>query len=216
MVYPYIEGVSLDKILHEGSYTLAEATQWSEQLIESFEIVRSIPVIDWGKGIDSESENYSEWYDFLFSYLKEQEKKGPRIADLRYERLVDTINKYQNNIKKEVNSSALVCADVNARNYLITQKRELICIHTPMMWRADPAVPFGDALVHLDNSLFGKCFKNMTRYPAYRTYLYAAFSAYVILAYVERFSTEPLEKALPWGGNRPLLDILDHYLDLLN
>lgn len=216
VIYPFIEGVSLDKILQSESYSLEEAQHWSSQMIQSFEILRDVYVDGWGKGKSNDNECHDTWFSFLFSYLEEQKLKGPKIAVLRYDALISTINKYKKNIEKAVTRPSLVCGDVNARNYLITPARNLICIHTPMMWRSDPAVPYGDALVHLDSSLFGDCFYKLADYPNYRMWLYAAFSAYVILAYVERFSSEPLEKALPWGGKRSLLDILDYYLNILN
>lgn len=216
VIYPFIEGVSLDVVLRKDKYSLNQANHWSSQMIQSFEILKNIKVHRWGRGLYSNNKCYDSWLSFFFSYLKEQRLKGPQIAELRYDDLINVINKYKKSIEKEVKQPSLVCGDVNARNYLISADGNLICIHTPMVWRSDPAVPYGDALVHLDRSLFGDCFNKLSNYPCYRMWLYAAFSAYVILVYIERYSNEPLAKALPWGRGRPLLEILDFYLDILN
>jgi hypothetical protein len=102
---------------------------------------------------------------------------------------------------------------MNLRNFLITQPdRNLKMIHLPNFWQADPAIPYSEAMVHLDQSVLLSALLDKIGYPKWRLYFYAAYSAYVILVYVERFGNTTLNEALPWGGKRPLMQILDEYL----
>lgn len=214
-IYPFIEGQSLDTVDFRNA-PKGEVEKWAEQLHESFELIRTAETVEgFGRRSVDKKPNYSTWMDFVFWYIGNQANKGPRMAALRYDALRNAFERYAGSIQQDVSTPSLVCGDVNLRNYLITPENDLVCIHSPMLWHGDPAVPYGDAAVHLDSSLLGELFLERGGYPAYRIHLYAAFSAFAILVYIERFNETPLEQALCWGGVRPLLDIFDDHLGQL-
>ena len=214
-IYPFVEGQSLDTVDFR-SVSKNEVEKWAGQLHESFELIRMAENVEgFGRRSMDKKPSYSTWMDFIFWYIENQAIKGPRMAALRYDALRKAFERYASSIQQDVCAPSLVCGDVNLRNYLITPKNDLVCIHSPMLWHGDPAVPYGDAAVHLDSSLLGEQFLSRGGYPAYRIHLYAAFSAFAILVYIERFNDTPLETALCWGGKRPLLEIFDDHLGRL-
>ena len=214
-IYPFLEGQSLDAIDFRNEPTEVVA-RWADQLHESFELIRTAEQVHgFGRTSVGKSPDWPTWMDFIYWYLDNQATKGPRMAQLRYEVIKSAFDCHAEEIASCVLEPSLVCGDVNLRNYIITPDNNLVCIHSPMLWHGDPAVSYGDAAVHLDSSELGELFIKRGGFPDSRIHLYAAFSAFAILVYIERFGDEPLEKALCWGGMRPLLTILDEHLDKL-
>ena len=98
---------------------------------------------------------------------------------------------------------------------LRTSDRALVLLNAPVVWAGDAAHPYGEALVHFDQTKLASMFASLASLPAWRLHLYAALNAYIILAYAERFSGTPLEQVRPWGRERPLLVLLDEHLQML-
>lgn len=211
-VSPYLDGESLDAVLQTRPTDQVPGALWADQLAESFAALGDLHVQGFGRPRAGRGDMFAAWPDFLCWYLDRQGRKAPRIASLRFELLRSVVAGLDDRLRREVRHPTLVSGDVNLRNFLVDTKGNLVCLHTPILWHADPAVPFGEAGVHLDHTTIGNVIWEHCGLPKYRLHLYAAFSAYVILAYVERFSPEPLEVAKTWGGTRPLLEILDEHL----
>lgn len=211
-VHPYIEGVTLDKVLLSGSYNEHQAKIWGKQLEEYFTALREVSYDGFGKISQQSKPDSKIWMDFIYDYLERQRKKGPLMAQKRFHILCSAFRRYEGQINQEIITPMVVCGDVNTRNYIISEKANLVCIHTPMLWNADPAVPYGDAMVHLDQTPILDELLYHLEFPQYRLHLYAALSAYTILVFMERYSNIPLEDAKPWGRIRPLLEIFDEHI----
>lgn len=217
VVAEYLEGTPLDEIVSTGNYTVQESAQWAKTICEIHNSLANIEAVGFGRPKLNHSEiSFSSLSEFLNWYLEKQVLRGPKMATLRYQKLkkifeilipmLDKINIYPK----------LISADVNSKNFLITlPDRELKIIHLPNIWHADPAIPFGEALVHLDGSQLLDELLKLKSFENWRLYFYASFSAYIILVFVERFSNISIKIARPWGASRPLFEILDDYLEKL-
>ena len=208
-VSPYIAGESLDSVLAAGDYGEATALQWARQLESMFGLIAGIPAVGFGRAVLGGDPTFKRWSEFLDWYLLRQRDKGPILAKLWFDRLWSAFEHSRDALDDAVPSPRLLSADVNARNYLVVgQARDLVCIHTPILWHGDPAVSYGEAFVHLDSTPIADALRNGCAFPDWRLHFYSAFSAYVILAYVERYDPTPLDQAVAWGGKRPLMRLL--------
>lgn len=214
-VYPYINGESFDKVVNDDNYSQFQAKLWADQIETTFNCIRSQSVERFGKRDSNKNPQYNRWMDFVYDYLENQKSKGPIMATYKYDELLDVFKKYEDRIDGEVLRPSLVCGDCNLRNYIVDNKGNLICIHTPMLWHADPALPYGDLMVHLDQTNILTYLINPLNYPEYRLHLYAAFSAYAILVFTERFSKLDLKDAKPWGRKRSLIEIFNEHISCL-
>lgn len=213
VIAPYIEGTSLDSLTSSGQFSSKHARVWANDIHTILQLVQLVPVSGFGRPRLGKEFEYSTWTDFLERYLQQQCKKAPFLASIRFEHIWSTFNRLRLRLDKHTPLPKLINADVNARNFLVVPPNDhLRLIHMPVLWHGDPAASYGEAVIHFHDTAIAKELMSLCRFPAWRIHFYAAFSAYVILAYVERFGPYPLETALPWGGHRPLLDLLDEHL----
>ncbi len=216
VIAPYVKGESFDKVLSRGSYSLEQANFWAKDLNRMFCRLKTIPVEGFGRPRNHRAPSFRSWTAFLNWYLESQRKKGPRLAEMRYQRLRRVFERLVLSLDDQVRTPTLVAADVNARNFLVVQlDNRLQMIHMPVIWHGDPALPYGEMMIHLHDTSVASKLLELVDYPMWRIHFYAAFSAYVILAFAERFVSTPLNKVTPWGGRRTLLQLLDEHLDML-
>ncbi|NUP41197.1 MAG: hypothetical protein HOY76_30295 [Streptomyces sp.] len=165
-----------------------------------------------GSGHQAEHER---WSDALGAYLEEQRRKGPRTSALRHPALADALRRLADRLDAECGPPRVIPTDVNSRNFLIAEPgRKLVALNFPVIWQGDPAMPFGILQLHLDDTPMAAALAEGT-WPRWRIHFYAAYHAFVICVYVERFTRVPLEEATPWGRRRPLLGLFDTHLRLM-
>lgn len=211
----YVEGERFDDVLLREDATPEEQRRWADQMHELFAAIARVPVSGFGAPATPGRATAERWSAFLAAYLERQRHKAPRLAGIRYAALAAALARITAALDATVTSPVLVPADVNLRNFLVTGSRSLVVINVPLLWHGDPAEPYGDALIHVDGRQIADRLREHADAEPWRLSFYAAFAAYCVLAYVERFADEPLDKARPWGGRRPLLDILDEHLEVL-
>lgn len=213
VVAPFYEGKSLDAVLELGDVTQAEAERWARTMHEMFAVIATVPVTFFGRPRVNTPPTFSRWTAFLQWYLLRQKKKAPHLASMRYERLASAFRRIAPILDDATQRPTLVPADVNLRNFLVrSSERQLVMIHLPILWHGDTAVPYGESAIHLDRTIIGKELLELGAFSSSRIDWYAAFSAYVVLAFAERFHPSPLAEVRAWGGHRPLLEILDERL----
>ncbi|WP_439657632.1 hypothetical protein ACSHWB_35300 [Lentzea sp. HUAS TT2] len=208
LIAEYVTGRTLDECL--GTAKPAAAAGWAGQLDDLVEAVARIPVTGYGKvrlGPDGLCAENDSWPEFLGDYLEGQRVKAPRLAGLRHDRLRRALRAFHTGLVAAAPVPRLVPADVNLRNF-VAGPSGLVCCNIPVLWAGDPDAARGEALLHWA----GTAGEPVLRSESPLLHFYAAFHAYVILAYVERFSPEPLDRATPWGCDTPLLQLLDEHL----
>jgi hypothetical protein len=208
LIAAYVHGRTLDECLATAKPPAAGG--WASQLSDLIEAVGRIPVTGFGKvrlGPDGLRADHDSWPGFLEDYLEGQRVKAPRLASLRYDRLRRALVAARAELAAAAPHPRLVLADVNLRNFVVGSSG-LVCCNIPVLWAGDPAASRGEALLHWS----GTAGESVLAGTSGLLHFYAAFHAYVILAYVERFSPEPLDRATPWGSNTPLLQLLDEHL----
>ncbi|MCI3934367.1 hypothetical protein [Streptomyces sp. AN091965] len=208
----YVEGPCLADVL--ATAPTATAQDWAGQWHAMMRLVAARPASGFGKADARGHAEHRTWSGFLSAYLERQRRKAPRLAALRYAPLAETLTRLRAPLDRAAPVPTLLSADVNHRNFLVTADG-LHCVNVPVLWAGDPAACYGEALVHWDGSHGARRLVELSGAPAWRLHWYAAFHAYVILAFVERFSPEPLAEARPWGGRSPLLSLLDRHLTAL-
>ncbi|MFD9357951.1 hypothetical protein [Streptomyces sp. NPDC060031] len=208
----YLEGPCLADVLATAPAATAEA--WAGQWHTMMRLVAARPASGFGKADARGHAEHRTWSDFLHTYLERQRRKAPRLAALRHAAVAEALTGLSAPLDAAAPTPTLLSADVNHRNFLVTAAG-LHCVNVPVLWAGDPAACYGEALVHWDGSPGLRRLVALSGAPAWRLHWYAAFHAYVILAFVERFSPEPLADARPWGGRRPLLSLLDRHLAAL-
>ena len=217
VVSPFLNGVSLDIGITDSQFDDDDRRRWALQMHEAMVQISRISVKGFGRPYVNRPPRFRTWTSFLEWYMERQRFKGPRIAGMRYKRIRGAFDRLHKQFDADVLKPTLVPADVNARNFLIcTDCAHLRMIHAPIFWHGDPAVPYGEASVHFGHTSMGKHLLRQIDYPAWRVNWYAAFAAYVILVYSERFDITPLDAVRPWGGGPPLLEILDQNLRRLS
>jgi hypothetical protein len=213
---PYLEGRSLDRALADGCCTPDHAERWAEEWAAVMAALASIPVRGYGRSPLDLQASWTTWSGFLHAYLAEQREKGPQLAAERHAQVAALLAAVADELDRAVPAPVLIPGDSNNRNFLVRHDGSLTCMNLPVMWQGDFAKPYGEAMVHGDQTLLAERVRERAAaagIDAWRLHFYAAYHAYVVLAYAERFAPEPLQAVAPWGRVRPLLEILDEHLD---
>lgn len=214
VIAPYIEGVSFDSVVREGSFSPEQAKRWANDLHQTFQLLQTLPAAGFGRPTPAKPPSFRSWSSFLGSYLHRQRDKAARMAKMRFKPLWKAFERLQKKLDAQTRRPYVINADANARNYLIASpSNRLLQIHMPNVQHGDPAVPYGDAMIHFHDSPIEYELLNLCDYPRWRLRFYAAVAAYAILVFCERVDSAPLEEAVPWGRDRPLLELLDENLD---
>ena len=217
VISPYIEGISLDSFISEGNFSVDQARLWANDLHRIFLHLRSLPAQGFGKPTLGKSPDFNSWTRFLALYLNRQKEKAPRLAKMRFKQILDTLERLSQELDSQTPIPRVINGDTNARNFLVVPPTCRLCqIHMPNVQYGDPAVPYGEAMIHFYDTPIVDELHNLCRFPRWRLHFYAAFLAYAILAYTENSESSPLEEAVAWGGHRPLLELLDEHLEALN
>lgn len=210
----YVPGVPLADLVPRAGEV--ESHEWAKQVRRVIDAVTTLPVMGFGKVRVAENSRrlfgeHESWPSFLFDYLERQRLKAPRLARLRYHRLLSAVRAMESELTEV--PARLMPADVNLRNYVV-DGLAVTCTNIPVVWSGDPIAAYGESVLHWSDTAGEDVFVRAAGESALRRlHLYAAFHAYVILAYVERFSSEPLEEATPWGASTPLLTLFDRHLE---
>jgi hypothetical protein len=212
----YIDGTTLDEILASGAYDAADALRWACDLELLQEAVATRPVRGFGRCDSAFTAPAESWSEFLREYLEEQRSKAPQTAAWAYARMSSLLTRVQHRIDEEVGQPRAILADINNRNFCVrASDRRLVLLNAPVVWCADPAHPYGESMIHHDETALGAAFLKRAAFPRWRLHLYASMNAYIILAYAERFSSVPLSRVAPWGRTRPLRELFDQHMRLL-
>jgi len=211
---PYVPGRTLDEVLPDAEADAAR--DLAEQVCRIVDAVTAVPVQGYGKvrlerGGKTLRAGDPDWCAFLARYLERQRHKAPRLAALRHGVLLAALRDLEPRLARAADRPRLLHADVNLRNFVVDETT-VTCVNLPVAWSGDPAAVYGEALVHWSGTAGEAVFRRAGRAAGPLLDFYAAFHAYVILAYVERFSPEPLERAAAWGGRTPLLELFDRHV----
>ncbi|MEV6310558.1 hypothetical protein AB0M10_18415 [Streptomyces sp. NPDC051840] len=205
----HVAGPTLDQRIDDASDDTSRA--WARELVRLLDLVAAVPVTGFGKLPDGLEAGHPSWSAFLRDYLAEQRDKAPGLASLRHAGLHALLDSAAGHLDAEVPVPRLVAADINNRNFVVTD-RGPVCVNLPVLWAGDPLFAHGQALLHRAGTAGAAWLAD--RYAGWRLHLSAAYHAYVVLAYVERFAGVPLEEATPWGRQTPLLELHDRHLEL--
>ncbi|HEX6343764.1 hypothetical protein [Umezawaea sp.] len=203
----YVEG----PLLAEAFGGPGPVAEWAGQLADLLDDVAGIAVTGFGRLSDDLRAPWPTWSSFLLDYLEEQRRKAPALARARHAALHTVLTAAAPLLDAAAPVPRLVAADVNNRNFVIGADG-LVCVNLPVLWGGDPAAAHGQSLLHWAGTGGEAVLARRSGAPRWRLHLYAAFHAYVVLAYAERFSPEPLHAVAPWGRTTPLLDLLDRHL----
>jgi hypothetical protein len=208
---PYLPGVSLDQVLLSSRLEPAQVDKLVDCWQRIMGILRSQPANGFGALYAPGGPSMATWPGYLLAQLEEQRIKGPKTALLYYSKLRSAMTSVDDQLAECV-TPALVPADSNNRNFLVAPDGRLVCINLPALWHGHWLKPWGEALVHWDGTALADRVFDLMREHTQLLHFYAAHQAYIILVFGERFSPPPLERLQPWGGRRPLMDILDDHL----
>ncbi len=215
-IAPYIEGTSLDSFISQGRVSVDQGRLWANDLHRIFQHLRTLPAQGFGKPTLVRGPGFDSWTSFLAWYLKRQKEKGPRLAKMRFKQLLGIFESLSQELDSQNPIPRVINGDTNARNFLVVSPTNRLCqIHMPNVQYGDPAVPYGEAMIHFYGTPIVDELHKLCRFPRWRLHFYAAFLAYTILAYTERSESSPLEEVVAWGGHRPLLELLDEHLEVL-
>lgn len=215
-IRPYIDGSSLDSVIRKGAYSHEQAKAWAGDLHRMFQHLLTIPAEGFGRPTLAGSPRFASWSDYMDAYLNQQRDKASRMAAMRFKPLRECFESLRNKLDEETPVPRVINADPNARNYLVVSpSNRLRQIHMPNIQHGDPAAPYGDAMIHYHGTPILDELLKLSAFPSWRLHFYAAFAAYAILVFCERFNSSPLEEAVPWGVDRPLLELLDENLEAL-
>ncbi|OKI02556.1 hypothetical protein A6A06_16200 [Streptomyces sp. CB02923] len=201
----YVPGPTLDSVLPTAGHSAGE---WAGRLADLLDELAAVKVAGFGKLDADMTADQPSWSAFLHTYLDEQRGKAPALARMRHDALRELLTGLTTRLDEETPEPGLVAADINNRNFVVSDTGP-VCVNLPVLWAGDPAAAFGQALIHWAGSAGTRVLAERSGAPAWRLHFYAAYHAYVILAYVERFAPVPLTEATPWGANTPLLDLFD-------
>lgn len=215
VLMPYLEGVVLADHLAAVPPDEALARRWAADLTALVGAVASLPLegAGFGRRRYGAAPSHGRWSDFLAAYLEEQRHKGPRTAAIGYERLRDLLQTLAPRLDAACPRPSVVPADLNARNLLVTSQGRLVLLNMPVVWQGDPWAALGELLLHTDGTSIAEALA-AAHHPEWLLHFYAAYHAFVICAYVERFSTEPFDRVPPWGRSRPLAELFREHLEL--
>jgi fructosamine-3-kinase len=188
-----------------------EVTAWTGQLRAILAAVNGIPVRGFGPVGAGLTAPDPSWSAFLTRYLDRQRAKAPALSALRGDDLAAHVARVRTALDRAVPEPVLLSADVNNRNFVVGDDG-LVCVNMPVCWAGDPACPYGEAVLHWAGTAGADLLAAACGAPAWRLHLYAAYHAYVILAYVERFGDRPLDEAVVWGTEQRVLELFDHHL----
>jgi hypothetical protein len=216
-IAPFIRGRALSDVLEARAFSDADARQWACDLQQMWDAVGRMPATGFGRPW-SPYPLFDRWTDFLDWYLRRQRAKAPLLAKRYFSRLFGAFERIRTNLDSAVKRPTLTVADVNVRNFLVREPdRSLVALHSPIFWYGDPAVTYAEASVHLDGTaIWESLLQRAPIFPGWRLDWYAAFAAYVILAFAERFDPTPIDQVIAWGGRRTLVTILDERLGRLD
>jgi hypothetical protein len=206
---PFRDGPTLASAIGTAGDDMARL--WFEDFTRIAATIATVPVTGFGKVSPDLTGPYDTWPGFLRAYLREQAGKAPRLAELRHSAVAELVEHAADHLAEVVTTPTLVSADVNNNNFVVTE-RGLVCVNTPVLWAGDPASPFGEAAVHWAGTRAEQALYDASPVPLWRLHFYAAFHGYAVLAYVERFSPQPLDEAPAWGTTTPILQTLDQHL----
>ncbi|MEV6823606.1 hypothetical protein [Amycolatopsis sp. NPDC051102] len=184
---------------------------WAAQLADLLDAVAGIPAAGFGKLSGDLRAPWPTWSSFLLGYAEEQRRKAPALAAARYRAVQAVLTEAAPLLDAAAPSPMLVAADINNRNFVIGSEG-LVCVNLPVLWGGDPAIAYGQSLLHWAGTEGEAVLARRAGAPGWLLHFYAAFHAYVILAYAERFAPQPWQEVSPWGRPTPLLDLLDRHL----
>ncbi|PRY37516.1 phosphotransferase [Umezawaea tangerina] len=203
----YVEGRVLADVLGAAE----PVAGWAEQFADLLDEVAAVPVAGFGKLSGDLRAPWPTWSSFLADYLAEQRRKAPGLAISRHTGLEAVLAEAAPLLDALVPTPRLVAADVNNRNFVIGPDG-LVNVNLPVLWGGDPTAAYGQSLLHWAGSDGEAVLARRSGAPWWLLHLYAAFHAYVVLAYAERFAPEPLHAVVPWGRTTPLLELFDRHL----
>lgn len=206
----FVTGRTLDEAFPTAG---GRAEVWAGQLAGLLDRIARVPVTGFGKLTSGLAGDHTSWSDFLHGYLDEQRRKAPGLAAARHTQLRDLLDEVTSELDRAAPAPGLVAADINNRNFVV-DARGITCVNLPVLWGGDPMAMYGQALLHWEGTHGIPVLRARSAVPAWRLHFYAAYHAYVILAYVERFSPVPFGEAAPWGRTTPLLHLFDEHLAL--
>ncbi|MFD7714041.1 hypothetical protein ACFV6E_40015 [Streptomyces sp. NPDC059785] len=203
----YAEGSPLADVLG----TERTVAPWTEQLCELLRDVGAIEVSGFGKLSGALCAPWRTWSSFLLDYSEEQRLKAPVLASAHHYALDTLLAEAAPLLDAAAPRPRLVAADINSRNFVVGPDG-LVNVNLPVLWGGDPTAAYGQALIHWADTDGEEVLFHRSGAPRWLLHLYAAFHAYVILAYAERFTPGPLDSVTPWGRTTPLVELLDRHL----
>jgi protein-tyrosine phosphatase len=217
VVAPYLYGELMADRLKTAPVEAALGRDLAGQYRDILASVSALPLRAPGFGRlgSGHRAGHEKWSDALRAYLDEQHRKGPKTSALRHTELAKTLDRLASRLDAECGPPRVIPTDVNSRNFLLTDEgTRLVALNFPVVWQGDPVMPFGALQLHLDQTPIAAALA-AGGVPPWRMHFYAAYHAFVICVYVERFEAVRLESASVWGRERPLLDLLDEHLRAL-
>lgn len=151
------------------------------------------------------------WGEFLTDYLARQERKAPETAACYSERLRGALGSVLEPGAAAAEPLCLMSADLNNHNLALGEAGQVVLLNVPLAWAGDPRCALGELTVHWFGT--AQAAQALDGPDGTMVSTYAAFHAFVILAYVESRTDEDTNSALIWGTEHRVVDVLAHTLD---
>lgn len=216
VVARYLDGELVADRLSRAPLEPDEADALAVQYRRVIDQIATVPLhaAGYGRLGSGQAAGARRWSDALRAYLEEQRRKGPATAALRYTAISTALDRLAHRLDEECGPPRTIATDVNSRNFLITDDGTLVALNFPVVRQGHPAMSYGALQLHLDDTPVADALADGP-WPRWCLHFYAAYQAFVICVHAERFAAAPIEEVTPWGRHRPLLDLLDLHLMLM-
>ena len=109
---------------------------------------------------------------------------------------------------------SLIPIDLNLKNFLITEKDQIVFLDSGGIIKGDPLLAFGEFLSHTYKTKLGDFFmENISNYNEGLIHFYACFMNANVLAYISKNSNLDLDISKPWGNSHTFKNLMDVHID---
>lgn len=209
ILYDYIEGDVLAENFSDSKTDKIIVDQF-------FGFIESISKIN-SSGCGKLDNNFigtnSDWKSFLSFYMKKQISKSKSIPSV-YSESIDFVLSILNNSSERIEYNTIIM-DLNLRNFVLDNKKTLIPINIPVVWRGPSLATYGELASHIYGASYWSHFIEKINEAAINkkfVYCYMYLMLYTTLSFVSRQNDISLEEAKPWGNKKTFFEGMDFCL----
>ena len=211
-VFKEVKGKTLDEL------TDSELESLKEKIIDSvkcfYDTLSNVKIEGYGlldENLKGSSTNFKEFIIDRQMRTQELLKEYPVFCDV-FSRIW---KKYEDIITGD---NSLVPIDTNAKNIMITDKKEIKFIDPGELISAPKLMGYGDFVAHIYKTPLYDCLINKLNLSVddeKRLRIYAIFSSLNILAFLQDLGVKELEKVIPYGNKYTFDELIKDHLKTL-